>query len=226
MDDVRATLILLSGQPIPDGAGEASAIVYVPDAESIEQSRGDVRAALELGPPVYIALPPIAEGSLKAYLAALLLPGVYGVASRTPQSVDQLRYVESLLEELEIRNGIRPGLTAMAVGFEEPRALTIMADALQAMRDSADRMTWIAFNHAELAETLGVPPSSPTIEAAAAHAILNAGAFDLPVVFDDPGQAERAAGLGFRGCATIDTSELARLRGIFPSSEPSNEEDA
>ena len=226
MDDVRATLILLPGQPIPDGADGASVIVYVPDAEALEQSSREVDAALELGPPLYIALPPLAEGSLKRYLEPLLLPGVTGVASRPPQSVDQLRYVESLLEELEIRRGIRPGLTAMAVGFEEPRALTIMSDALQAMRDSADRMTWIAFNHVELAETLGVPPSSPTIEAASAHAIVTAAAFGLPVVYDDPDQAEYAAELGFRGCATIETSDMARLRGIFAQPEPTQEEDA
>lgn len=226
MDDVCATLILLPRQPIPGGAHEASALVYVPDAESPEHSADEIRAVLELGPPVYIALPPIEEASLKDYLAAFLLPGVYGIASRTPQSVDQLRYVESLLEELEIRNGIRPGLTAMAVGFEDPKSLTIMADALQAMRDSADRMTWIAFNHVELAEKLSIPPSSPTIDAAAAHAIVTASAFSLPVVFDDPEQAERAALQGFRGCATIETSDLARLREIFAPPEPLTEEDS
>ncbi len=228
MDDVRATLILLPGQPLPEAGdvAEAGALVLVPDPDALVASAEQVKAALELGPPVYIALPPLHEGPIRDYLQALLLPGVYGVASRTPQSVDQLRYLEGLLEELEIRAGIRPGLTAMAVGFEHPRALVIMADALRAMRDSADRMTWIAFNHVELAETLGIDPASPTITAASAQAVLTAAAFGLPVVYDDPDEAESAASLGFRGCATTSPSDITRLRGIFPQPETEqNEED-
>ncbi len=225
MDDVRATLILLPGQPLPEAneVADAGALVLVPDPEDFDASADHVKAAIELGPPVYIALPPLEEGSIKTYLQSLLMPGVYGVASRTPQSVDQLRYLESLLEELEVRAGVRPGLTAMAVGFEHPRALVIMAESLRAMRDSADRMTWVAFNHVELAQTLGVDPASPTIAAASAQAVLTAAAFDLPVVYDDPDDAEAAASFGFRGCATIFPSDIARLRDIFARPEAESE---
>ena len=227
MDDVRATLILLPGQALPAAAdvADAGALVYVPDADDLAASAEQIRAAIELGPPLYIALPPLEEGSLREYLGGLLAPGVYGVASRTPRSVEQLRYVESLLEELEIRAGIQPGLTAMAVGFEHPRALAIMGEALRAMRDSADRMTWIAFNHEELALELGVAPDSATITAASAQVVLTAAAFELPVVYDDAALAESAAAMGFRGCATIETSDIARLREVFARSEPEQAEE-
>ena len=228
MDDVGAVLILLPDDALPDATSvaEADAIVLVApdDAAAFDAQRAHVAAALELGPPLYLAVPPIESGLARAYLRATMQPGVYGVASRPPASVDQLRYLEGLLEDLELRAGIRPGLTAMAVGFEHPRALDIMSSALQAMRDSADRMTWIAFNHEELAQTLGVAPDSPTVTAASAQAVLTAAAYDLPVVYGSVEQAEHAAALGFRGCATIDPVDLGQLRTIFtrPSDEPSD----
>ena len=173
------------------------------------------------------SLPPLASGRSRAYLRQTLQPGVYGVAVQTAASVDQLRYLEGLLEEQELRAEIRPGLTAIAVGFHDPRAINIMSDALAAMRDSADRLTWIAYNHVELAESLGVAPDSPTVAAGGAQVILSAAAFDLPVVYGEPAEAEQAAALGFRGCATDDPRDLSRLRATFPHHvpEPKSEED-
>ena len=225
MDDVRAVLILLPEGPLPsaEAVAQASALVLVApeDADQFAAQRERAAAVLELGPPVYLAIPPLASGLARDYLRQTLQPGVYGVASRPPSSVDQLRYLEGLLEDLELRAGIRPGLTAMAVGFEHPLAMDLMADALKAMRDSADRMTWIAFNHEELAASLGVEPDSPTVAVAASSVVLTAAAYNLPVVYDAPDQAKAAAALGFRGCATIMTADLEQLQSTFP--QPNSE---
>ena len=233
MDDVRAVLIVLPDDALPEAdiVSEASAIVLVApdDPEQFAAQRERVASAVELGLPLYLAIPPLDSGLARDFLRHTLVAGVYGVASRPPGSVDQLRYLEGLLEDLELRAGIRPGLTAMAVGFEHPRAMDLMSEALTAMRDSADRMTWIAFNHEELAGTLGVEPDSPTVSVAAAHVVLTAAAYDLPVVYGASDQAESAAALGFRGCATIDASELGRLRSTFPepvSTSDEGEEDS
>ena len=244
MDQVRAILILLPDAPIPDAVSvqRADAIVVVPPFFSLSNEDADaepepsqarsqiadhftaiaerVPALLELGPPVYLAIPAIDSGLVRDYLLRTLQPGVYGVATQPPVSVEQLRYLEGVIEDVELRADIRPGLTAMAVGFEHPRALNIMSEALAAMRESADRTTWIAFNHEELAQTLGVEPDSATIIHASSRAILTAAAFDLPVVYGSVADAEFAAALGFRGVATIDPSDLERLRTIFDRPDP------
>ena len=115
----------------------------------------------------------------------------------------------------------------MAVGFHDPRAINIMSAALAAMRDSADRMTWIAYNDVELAESLAVAPDSATVAVAGSNVVLTAAAFDLPVVYGSPSDAEHAAALGFRGCATADAAELEGLRAIFsrPESESAADEE-
>ena len=231
MDAVRALLVVLPDAALPDAASveHADAIILVPPAEPDEfgAAAERVAAALELGPPVYLIIPAFDSGLVRDYLLQTLQPGVYGVGSQSPSSVEQVRYLESVIEDAELRAGIRPGLTAMAVGFESPRALNIMPEALVAMRESADRMTWIAFNHEELAQTLGTEPDSATIVHASAQAVLTAAAFDLPVVYGSPPDAEAAAALGFRGCATDDPSDLQRLRTIFdrPEAEPAEAEE-
>ena len=228
MDDVRALLAVLPDAPLPSEAvveqADALIVVFPQDKSAYEAASERVSAAIQLGPPVYVVIPPIDSGLARTYLQSALRPGVYGVAVQTAASVDQLRYVEGVLEELEIRAGIRPGLTAMAVGFHDPRAIDIMSDALSAMRDSADRMTWIAFDHVELAASLGVPPDSPTVAAAAARVVLTAAAFDLPVVYGSPPDAEYAASLGFRGCATGDPEDLVELQAVFTRPEPEQDE--
>ena len=229
MDDVRALLVVLPFAPLPDAASveHADAIVLVPPAEESEFGAAAERvvAALELGPPVYLIIPAFDSGLVRDYLLQTLQPGVYGVGTQSPSSVEQVRYLEGVIEDIELRAGIRSGLTAMAVGFEHPRALNIMSEALAAMREAADRMTWIAFNHEELAAELGVAPDSATVAYASSQAVLTAAAFDLPVVYGSPPDAEAAAALGFRGCATAEPSELERLRTIFDRPEPEAADD-
>ncbi|MCY3559439.1 MAG: hypothetical protein OXH13_12480 [Chloroflexi bacterium] len=223
MDDVRALLAVLPDSPLPTETdvehADAVIIVFPQDEGDYSAAAERVAAAIELGRPVYVVTPPLDSGLARTYLQSALQPGVYGVAVQGAASVDQLRYLEGVLEELEIRAGIRPGLTAMAVGFHDSRAINIMSDALAAMRDSADRMTWIAFNHVEMAESLGVQPDSPTVAAAGAQVVMTAAAFDLPVVYGSPPDAEYAASLGFRGCATGDPEDLAVLRAVFTRAE-------
>ena len=231
MDDVRALLVLLPDTPIPDAATleYADGLILVPpqDESDFSTVRERVSAAIELGPPLYLVIPALDSGLTRTYLQSALQSGVYGVAVQTAASVDQLRYLEGILEEVEIREGIRPGLTAMAVGFHDPRAINIMSEALAAMRDSADRMTWIAYDEAQFAESLGVAPDSATVAVGGSNVVLTAAAFDLPVVFGLPSDAERAAALGFRGCATDDPAELEGLRSIFsrPESESTTDEE-
>lgn len=229
MDDVRALLAVLFDAPLPDEADveHADALIMVfPQNEGEYAAAGErIAAAIRLGPPVYVIAPALDSGLARTYLQHALQPGVYGVGVQRAASVDQLRYLEGVLEELEIRAGIRPGLTAMAVGFHDPQAINIMSDCLSAMRDSSDRMTWIAFDHVEMAESLGVAPDSSTVAVASSSVVMTAAAFDLPVVYGSPPDAEHAASLGFRGCATGDSSDLEGLKAIFTRPDPEEDEE-
>ena len=229
MDNVRAMFVVLPDAPLPDqsdvDAADGLILVHPQDETDYPAATERVAAALQIGPPVYLVTPTLDSGQTRSYLQHALQPGVYGVAVQTAASVDQLRYLEGVLEELEIRAGIRPGLTAMAVGFHDPRAIDIMSECLAAMRDSSDRMTWIAYDHVEMAESLGVPPDSPTVAIASSNVIITAAAYNLPVVYGSPPDAEYASSLGFRGCATAELNDLEGLRTTFTRPEPENDED-
>ena len=229
MDDVRALLAVLPDAPLPSSSdvehADALILVHPHEERDYPAASERVAAALQLGPPVYVIAPALDSGLTRKYLQHALQPGVYGIGVQTATSVDQLRYLEGILEELEIRADIRPGLTAMAVGFHDPRAINIMSEALSAMRDSADRMTWIAYDHVALAESLDVPPDSATVGATSARVLLTAAAYDLPVVYGSPPDAEYARELGFRGCATGVSAELERLRAIFTRAEPETDDE-
>ena len=114
MDDVRALLAVLPEAPLPSEAevehADGLIIVFPQDESEYSAASERVSEAIELGPPVYVVIPPLDSGLARKYLQSTLQPGVYGVAVQTAASVDQLRYLEGVLEELEIRADIRPGL--------------------------------------------------------------------------------------------------------------------
>lgn len=232
MDAVRALLILPPVAAIPDAelAAPADAIIALPPSEPADYAafRDRATALIDLGRPLYLAAPPVDSGRARDLLAAALAPGAAGVVVRPPASVEQLRYLESVIEELELKAGIRPGLTAMAVGFGTPRALSIIGECLDAMRRSAGRAAWVAWNPDMLARELGVPAASPTVAQAAGQVVLAAAARGLPAVrwinrppaFED---ITAAAAAGFRGIATTDAHRLTRLRGAFPPGDSEDE---
>ena len=235
MDSVRSVLVLPAGAEIPaaEAVAAADAVVALPPTDPAEFAgeRERIEDLLGRTKRLYVAAPPIDSGNARGYLTAALRPGVYGVVARPPSSLEQLRYLESLLEDLEQRAEIRPGLTAMAIGFGTPPALALMAEALGALRGSADRTTWVDWNARLVADALGVEPDSPTVTQSGANMVLAAAAHGLPAVRwvdGSPSEAEIASAraLGFRGIATTDAAALARLAAAFPTAEAEESEEA
>ncbi len=231
MDAATAQLIIppVAAPPSAEEAAEADALIALPpsDADAFGQFGERVRALIEVGRPLYVAIPPVDTGLARDLLLAALAPGVYGVVARPPSSIEQLRYVEGILEEAEEQAEIRPGLTALAIGFGTPKALAIMPEALDAMQRSAGRVTWIAWNAEMLARELGVESASPTIALAASQVVLAAAANGVGAVRWINGRPKRdeiveARAQGFSGLATTDAHSLRRIRGVFP--EPSGGE--
>lgn len=227
MDTVRAILMLPAQFALPpaEALTGADALIAIPphDPERIA-------ALLEYSPPLYLAAPPIESGEAYRSLADALQPGVYGVAAPAVSSLDQLRYLESIIEDLETRAGIRPGLTAMGLTMDSPQATALIPEALRTLSSSAGRLTWVAWNPLALAQPLGIPADSPTISHAAAAVVLAAAAHDLPAVqwTDLPLSDARIASarqLGFRGFAVLDPTDLPRLTDAFPTPPQVEEPD-
>ena len=225
MDAATAQLIIppVAAPPSAEEAAEADALIALPpsDADAFGQFGERVRALIEVGRPLYVAIPPVDTGLARDLLLAALAPGVYGVVARPPSSIEQLRYVEGILEEAEEQAEIRLGLTALAIGFGTPKALAIMPEALDAMQRSAGRVTWIAWNAEMLARELGVESASPTIALAASQVVLAAAANGVGAVRWINGRPKRdeiveARAQGFSGLATTDAHSLRRIRGVFP----------
>ncbi len=229
MDAVRAVLVLPADAE-PPAAEAADAIVALPphDAADFAAARGRTAALLPRSDRLYLAAPPIESGAARGYLAAALQPGVYGVAAPAAASLDQLRYLESILEDLEARADIRPGLTAMALRFDTPAALAIMPEALAALQRSAGRVTWVGWSPQRFADALAVPEDSPTVAQAAAQVVLAAAARGLPAVHWTAGrpsgaEIRAARRAGFRGLATSDRAALPHLSAAFPAPEPDSD---
>ena len=234
MDTVRALLVLRWGEPAPfrTDVEAADALIALPpdDPDQFQAAADRVDDLIALGPPLYLAAPPIDSGRARDYLAATLRPGVYGVVARPPASVDQLRYLESILEDLELRAEIRPGLTAMAIGVGTPVALSIIGEALAALRQSADRVVWLAWNPNLIAQALDVEPHSSTVAQSGAQVVLTAAAHNLPAVRwnnQTPSADDIAAArlFGFRGVATSDPAALPGLRDAFPAAPADDQSD-
>lgn len=228
MEPAVAQLIIppVAAPPSAEEAAGADALIALPpsDAAAFRQFGERAAALLEIGRPLYVALPPVESGHARELLLAALKPGAAGVVVRPPASIEQLRYVEGILEEAEERAGIRPGLTAMAIGFGTPKALAIMPQALEAMGRSAGRVTWIAWNAAMLARELGVEQGSPTVALAGSQVVLAAAANGVGAVRwinGRPTHDEIAATReqGFNGVASSDAMSLPRIRAAFPEQQ-------
>ena len=82
MDDVRALLAVLPEAPLPSEAevehADALIIVFPQDESEYAAAAERVSSAIELGPPIYVVIPPLDSGLARKYLQSTLQPGVYG----------------------------------------------------------------------------------------------------------------------------------------------------
>ena len=156
---------------------------------------------------------------LREQLLATLRDGVYGVSLPGVVHVDQLRFVDSLLEDVEGRAGIEPGLTALGLWIESAAALGRVAQLAAA----SSRLTWLGVATAPLAMELALDAPAPSLlDAARAAVVFAAQASGLPAVegLPLPSLPPDDAGLrahGLRGRLTRHPSEVGALNVAFPS---------
>ncbi len=188
---------------------------------------------LAAGQRVYLHLRPVDARGLRDDLLACLLPGVYGVSLTRLRSLDQLRYLDSLLEDVEPRAEIAAGLTALGVWIDSAKSLTLAPDLAR----GSHRLTWLGLDAASLASELDVDAHAGALDHARATVVFAAAANGLPAVAGlaaaghDAGAelvaARQFRGLGMRGQLTRSEKAALEFGRLYPAGvEPETAEDA
>ena len=189
------------------------------DAGGHDAAVAAIDALRQAGHRVYLHSRGPQSPDLREQLLATLRDGVYGVSLPGVVHVDQLRFVDSLLEDVEGRAGIEPGLTALGLWIESAAALGRVAQLAAA----SSRLTWLGVATAPLAMELALDAPAPSLlDTARAAVVFAAQASGLPAVEGLPlpslppdDVALRAHGL--RGRLTRHPSEVGALNVAFPS---------
>lgn len=231
MDRVRSLWLTDPGARLPSAAPDATLLDLTTVTADHEPARQSAAALIASQHRLYLHVHPVASQQVRRDLLACLLPGVYGVSLPGLLSVTQLRYVDSLLEEVEARAGIPVGLTALGGWIAGARALM----EATAIARASHRLTWVGVDghalQAELGLEEGVEEALTYPRTFIAFAAQAAG---LPAVDgpEPPSQgnaasrrrheaeaARRARVLGLRGKLTRDLNVAAAFDEIFPATE-------
>ena len=217
-----------------DRAATSGADVIVVDLEDAvpatekAEARRLTRAALPklTSAPVFVRVNSVRSGFCRADLMAVVRPGVAGVVLPKTEREQDLRDLDVLLREAELRNKVRPGDTAVVPLIESPRAIL----DIQRIATAIDRVAGLALGGEDYTAALGVARSDEAlafargmlVTAASSHGI---AAIDTPYpAIDDEsglaGEARRAAALGFRGKFVIHPAQVAPVNAAFsPTAE-------
>ena len=224
MDTVRSLLLVpadLDG--LPEVGSELPDATLVDlmhtDAGGYDAAAAATATLRGAGHRVYLHTRGPQSPDLRDQLLATLSDGVYGVSLPGVVHADQLRFADSLLEDVEGRAGIEPGLTALGLWIENAAAL----GRVGALAAASSRLTWLGVATAPLAMELAVDAPAPALlDHARAAVVFAARASGLPAVegLPLPAVAPDDAALrahGLRGRLTRHPSEVAGLNAAFPS---------
>ena len=229
MDSVRSLLLTGARQPLPSFVPDAT-LVNISQIEPADReiAKEQVRALLVAGHRVYLHVHEIQTRLVRDDLLAFLTEGIYGVSLPGLAGLNQLKYIDSLLEDVERRAGIPEGLTAIGAWIDSAKGMV----AVNEIAAGSSRLTWMGIDHGSLAAEIGVDTKaeSTLLEYAWYTVGFAARANDLPAVNGialdlDADSAIKAATLarlaGLSGMLTPYEKAAARFNEIFP--EPSTE---
>ena len=204
-----------------DGDGVAKNGGYDTAAASVD-------ALLTAGHRVYLHSRGPQSPDLRDQLLATLRPpagdsagdsGVYGISLPGVVHVDQLRFVDSLLEDVERRLQIEPGLTAIGLWIESAAALGRAGELAAA----SSRLTWLGIGATHLAAELRLDAPAPALlDHARARVVFAAQARNLAAVEGLPAASigpddAHLRSLGLRGRMTRHVSEVRGVHEAFPT---------
>ena len=231
MDSVRSLLLIGARQPLPSFVPDAT-LVNLSEIEPADReiATEQVRALLTAGHRVYLHVHEVQTQLVRDDLLACLVEGVYGVSLPGLVGLNQLKYMDSLLEEVERRAGIPEGLTAIGAWIDSARGLV----AANEIASGSSRLTWVGVDEGSLAAEIGVDadPESEPLEYAWYTVVFAARANELPAIngaaldVDTESEIETASlarQAGLRGMLTRYENAAPRFNEIFPEPSPEAE---
>jgi citrate lyase subunit beta/citryl-CoA lyase len=176
------------------------------------------------GCSVFVRVNNVGTKLTRSDLLEIVRPGLAGVMHPKSEHPQNLRDLDVLLREAEVRNKVRPGDIAVIPLIETPKGVLRCDDIAR----SIDRIVALAFGGEDYATAMGVPRSGDAfayargvvVTVAAAHGF---EAIDTPYpgIDDERGlmrEALVAAAMGFRGKLVIHPGQVAAVHKAFTPS--------
>ena len=243
MPDLYRSLLFVPGnrERMLARAGAAGADAIVVDLEDAVPA-GEKREARKLlrvelprliatGLPMFVRVNDVHSRLTRDDLLAVARPGLRGVVHPKTSEPQDLRDLDVLLREAEVKNGVRPGDIATIPLIESPRGVL----QCEAIADATDRVIALSIGAEDYATELGVPRDAGataiahlryvTVTVAAARGLF---AIDTPHAnFKDASGLEaetaRARAMGFKGKYAIHPDQVAAINKLM---SPSRDEVA
>lgn len=188
--------------------------------------RSSIGTLAQLPPRLFVRVNNVHSGLARNDLMAVVRPGLAGVVHPKTERPQDLRDLDVLLREAEVRNGVRPGDVRVVPLIESPAGLLRCQDIATAI----DRVDGLSIGAEDYCASLGVPRDADGI--AIAHlrytvvtvaAALGIFAIDTPwtALDDDTGlraDAGRARAMGFSGKYVIHPGQVATVNDAFSPS--------
>lgn len=192
-------------------------------------AREAIQAAAESSdaPAVWIRVNNVRTGMARGDLMAAVRPGLRGVVHPKTERPQDLRDLDVLLREAEVRNKVRPGDVAVIPLIETPGAVI----DLRRIATAIDRVVALSLGGEDYATALGVARSDEALAYARGVIVTTAGALNIgaidtpyPVINDEKGlvrESKLAAAMGFAGKYVIHPDQIAPVQRAF---SPTREE--
>ena len=236
--DLCRTLLFVPGnrQRMLDRAPRSGADIIVADLEDAvpagekREARRMVRALVagagESGARVFVRVNNVHTGLARGDLMEVVRAGLVGVVHPKTDHAQDLRDLDVLLREAELRNKVRPGDVAVVPLIETPRAILRCEEIARA----TDRVAALSLGGEDYTAELGVARSDEALAYARGVIVTVAAATGVPAI-DTPYPAiddERgllretrlASAMGFRGKYVIHPGQVGSVNAVFsPTAE-------
>jgi citrate lyase subunit beta / citryl-CoA lyase len=236
--DILRTLLFVPGnrQRMLERAPRAGADAIVVDLED-GVPRGEKRAARTLvrtmlprlmaaGRPVFVRVNNVRSGLAREDLMAVVRPGLAGVVHPKTDEPQDLRDLDVLLREAELKYKLRPGDVRTIALIESPRAVLHCEQIAQA----SDRIVALSLGGEDYTAAIGAKrdaagaalahPRAVIATVAAAYGMM---AIDTPYphITDERGlvaEAKVAEAIGYKGKYIIHPDQAAPVNAVFTPS--------
>jgi citrate lyase subunit beta/citryl-CoA lyase len=233
--DILRTLLFVPGnrQRMLERAPRAGADAIVADLEDAvpkaekRTARAQVRALLPklaaFGRPVFVRVNNVHSGLARHDIMAVVRPGLSGVVHPKTDAPQDLRDLDVLLREAEMKYKIRPGDIRTIPLIESPIAVLRCEEIARA----SDRVIGLSLGGEDYTAALGVKRDASGVALMHARHVLVtvASAYGLPAI-DTPypnikderglvAEAKLAQSLGFKGKYVIHPDQVAPVNAVF-----------